>query len=137
MTKSQVPACNAPERVEVPKEYTPYLVLGASKNNKRTRNSVSQVPNSRRRPTKVGNEGLLQPIAKVPQRKKKGSQLRPGDGMESQEVGIPDLNLPTQEGTSENARAEIDAGKLKDLAPIVRNYEEKMKKHLKVQPMMK
>ena len=72
----------------------------------------------------MGNESLPQPIAKVPQRKKKGSQLRPSDGMESQEVCIPDLNLPTQEGTSENTRAEIDAGKLKDLTPIVRNYEE-------------
>ena len=36
------------------------------------------------------------------------------------------MNLPTQEETSENARAEIeiDAGKLKALAPTVRNNEE-------------
>ena len=47
--------------------------------------------------------------------------MRPGDGMEPQKIGIPDLNLPTQEETSENARAEIDAGKLKALAP---NHEE-------------
>ena len=47
--------------------------------------------------------------------------MRPDDGMKPQKVGIPDLNLPTQEETSENTRAEIDAGKLKTLAP---NHEE-------------
>ena len=46
--------------------------------------------------------------------------------MEPQKVGIPILNLPRQEETSENARVkiEISVGKLKGLAPIVRNNEE-------------
>ena len=75
--------------------------------------------------------------------------MRPDDGVESQEVGILDLNLPTKKETRENVRAEIDTGKLNDLGPIVGNNKEapesipkeimksKIKSHLKVQPMMK
>ena len=58
VTKSHVPTRNAPERVEVPKEGTPHLVLGASKTNKMIRNSIPRVPNSRRLLVKVRNESL-------------------------------------------------------------------------------
>ena len=114
--KSHMPACNAPERVEIPKltNGTPAPVQRP----KRTRNPDSQIPSTRGRPTKKDKRDLSQTVTKAP-RNKKGSQLRPGASTESPVHGIPDLNVPIEGTSSGDVSTHIGAEKLKDLAPVM------------------
>ena len=77
VTKSHVPARNAPKRVEIPKltNGTPAPVQRP----KRMQNPDYQIPSTRGRPAKKDKKDLSQPVTKT-LRKSKGSHLRPGTG---------------------------------------------------------
>ena len=121
VTKSHVPARNAPERVEIPKltNGTPAPVQRP----KRTRNPDSQIPSTRGRPAKKDKRDLSQTVTKAP-RKSKGSHLRPGTSTENPVHGIPDLNVPIEGTSSGDVSTHIGAEKLKDLAPVMGNTVE-------------
>jgi hypothetical protein len=116
VTKSHVPARNAPERVEIPKRNDG--MPAPVQRPKRTRNPAPQIPSTRGRPKKKDKRDLLQSTPE------EGSQLRPGTSTDISVHEIPDLNFPISEIPSEDVCAHIGAGKLKDLAPGLGNSME-------------
>ena len=96
VTKSHVHACNAPERVKIPKKNDG--IPAPVQRPKRTRDPASQIPGTRGCPAKKDKRDLLQPVAKVPQ-SETGSQSRPGTSTENSVHEISDLNFPIGETT--------------------------------------
>ena len=99
VTKSHVPACNAPERVEIPQKNDgiPTPVLRP----KRTRNPVPQIPSTRGRPKKKDKRDLPRSAPE------EASQLRPGTSTEVSVHKNPDLNFPISEIPSKDVCALI------------------------------